>query len=69
MSTGTDQLATAMAKHSANKDACQTANQAKDVAYTNFGASAVEVANAIALVQSEADDLAKAKDAAAVPGA
>lgn len=60
MSAGTDKLDAAMAKHSANKDACQAANLASANANANFSSSAQEVEDAIQTVISETKELASA---------
>lgn len=58
MSTGTNKLDAAMAKHATNKDACQLANLNKNNADNDFMSSAQEVKDALAAVQAEADQLA-----------
>lgn len=58
MSKGTEALDTAMQKHSANKNACQTANSAKDSADKAFLNSASLLQGAIEDVKAEALQLA-----------
>lgn len=58
MSAGTDKLDAAMAKHSANKDACQAANFNKAKADSAFASSAQEVKDALDVVKAEADQFA-----------
>lgn len=67
MSKGTEALDTAMQKHSANKDACQVANLNKNNADNDFTSSAQEVKDAIAGVQTEADQLASDASKQQVP--
>lgn len=57
MSQGTDLLASRMADHEKNVNACTSANYQKSVCDTNLETSAQKVAEAIKVVQEEADGL------------
>lgn len=66
MSQGTDLLASRMAEHEVNVNACTSANYQKSVCDTNLATSGQKLAEAIKVVQEEADGLTTAAKAPVV---